>query len=54
MGRLKTALAALAVAGLCSAGGVRLVSLGTHVYGPRLTMEDLKGHVFIAEKWGIN
>jgi len=31
----------------------KIVSLGTHIYGPKLTMEDLQGHVVIFEKWGM-
>ncbi len=29
-----------------------LTSIGSHIFGPELTMDDLKGHVVVLEKWG--
>ena len=31
-----------------------LKNLGSHIYGPKLTMEDLSGHVFIVMKWATS
>ena len=28
-----------------------LQNLGSHIYGPKLTVDDLSGHVFIVQKW---
>ena len=30
------------------------MSLGDHIYGPKLDLEDLKGRVVLVEFWGIN
>lgn len=30
------------------------ISLGTHIMGPKLTTNDLKGRVILLELWGIN
>ena len=40
-------------AGVLLGAEKKIVSLGTHIYGPKLTMEDLKGHVVVFEKWGM-
>lgn len=55
MNRLNgTVLVAVALISFAAAGDVAIESLGTHLYGPQLTMEDLKGRVVLIEKWGVN
>jgi len=44
----------LCFSALQARAGINIVSLGTHIYGPKLTLEDLKGHVVVIENWGIN
>jgi hypothetical protein len=47
--------AALIVSGLVAwqiAAAPQISSIGTHIFGPELTMEDLKGHVVVFENWG--
>ena len=34
------------------AAGAQLTSIGDHIFGPKLTLDDLKGHVVIVEQWG--
>ena len=29
-----------------------LSSIGEHIFGAKLTMDDLKGHVVVLENWG--
>ena len=57
-------LAALAVPALLTAPAVaqsegekseiEKISLGEHIYGPKVTVEDLKGRVVLIDFWGIN
>jgi hypothetical protein len=30
----------------------QLNSIGDHIFGSKLTMDDLKGHVVVLENWG--
>jgi hypothetical protein len=32
---------------------IEKIKLGEHVYGPKLDIADLKGHVVLLEFWGI-
>jgi hypothetical protein len=57
-------LAALAVPALLSAPAaaesegektdIEGMKLGSHIYGPKLDLDDLKGRVVLVEFWGIN
>jgi hypothetical protein len=57
-------LAALAVPALLTApvaaesegqkSEIEGMSLGEHIYGPKFSLEDLKGRVVLVEFWGIN
>jgi len=45
----------LVVSGLIAwqiAAAPQISSIGTHIFGPKLTMDDLKGHVVVFENWG--
>jgi len=33
---------------------IEKISLGDHIYGPKFSVEDLKGRVVLVEFWGIN
>ena len=33
---------------------IEKISLGDHIYGPKVNVEDLKGRVVLVEFWGIN
>jgi len=56
MRKFLIALALLAVSGAAQAKVDSLdgARLGTWWYGPKLTMEDLKGRVVMVEMWGYN
>jgi hypothetical protein len=44
----------LALIGPVGAQEASGISLGTHIMGPKLTADDLKGRVILFEVWGIN
>lgn len=56
MRRFLIALALLAVSGVAQAKVESLegANLGTWWYGPKYTLEDLKGRVVLIEMWGYN
>lgn len=56
MPRFTLALGLALAAGLAGLGAAELkgVNLGTHVSGPKVTLDDLGGKVVIFEYWGVN
>ncbi|MEZ0229661.1 MAG: hypothetical protein ACAI25_13610 [Planctomycetota bacterium] len=39
---------------LAKVAGLEGASEGTHWYGPKNTLESMKGHIVIWENWGYN
>ena len=37
-----------------SKAAIDSLSLGSHVFGPKVSVEDLKGHVVLIDFWGRN
>jgi hypothetical protein len=52
---LVTAFALFALQGtVLAAGDLSQATMGEHWYGPKRTLEGLKGHVVLWENWGYN